>query len=276
MKEKNWPGREVLISGNWISVQSFVFPMKTPIYRNYTKIFWENRFPKKPSTIFIPTKKTGPYKIGERMLMRKLFTAILSSALIWISLTCAAKDFTPGQTYYIIGRQVWVRSAPNTDEKAYNYWRFGESVTYVRSENGFALVSIPDRDIEQYVYEDYLGDTSEMEARKKPYTDWVLTLDRHFDQLVAWRIQLEQNAQTKESLAEAIQEEEKQLTWERGYMANSNLPPDVLEDLTKVSLALTNLAEVLRKWDNDYSGEAWSDFCYYMNPAYTKLGERYR
>lgn len=115
-----------------------------------------------------------------------------------------------------------------------------------------------------------------MEARKKPYTDWVLTLDRHFDQLVAWRIQLEQNAQTKESLAEAIQEEEKQLTWERGYMANSNLPPDVLEDLTKVSLALTNLAEVLRKWDNDYSGEAWSDFCYYMNPAYTKLGERYR
>ena len=120
------------------------------------------------------------------MLMRKLFTAILSSALIWISLTCAAKDFTPGQ-------------------KAYNYWRFGESVTYVRSENGFALVSIPDRDIQQYVYEDYLGDTSEMEARKKPYTDWVLTLDRHFDQLVAWRIQLEQNTQTKESLAEAIQ-----------------------------------------------------------------------
>lgn len=208
--------------------------------------------------------------------MRKQFTVMLSLALMLLALTCSAKDFIPGQTYYITGRQVWVRSAPDTSGQPDQYWRFGEPVTYMRSENGFALVSVPDRDIAQYVYADYLGDIDEMEAKKKPYTDWILTLDRHFDQLTAWRIQLETNAQTKESLAEAILEKERLLTRERGYMANSNLPPDVLENLNKVSFALTDLAEVLRKWDNDYSGEAWSDVCYYMDPFYMKLDQLYR
>ena len=103
--------------------------------------------------------------------MRKLFTVMFSLTLMLIGLTCAAKDFIPGQTYYITGRQVFVRLEPNTGGETYGYWRFGTPVTYVRSENGFALVSRPNENTTLYVYADYLGDVSEMKAKKKPYTD---------------------------------------------------------------------------------------------------------
>lgn len=211
--------------------------------------------------------------------MRKLFTGLMVLGLMLVSLTCSAKSFEFGEMYYITGRQVWLRNEPNTGSEAYRYWRFGEPVVYFGSENGFALVAVPEleTDSKMYVYEEFLGTLEEVNAKKRPYSDWVFILDRQLDRLIILQQEIELEGYVPEYLDKFIMEEKNRILEDRKIMANANIPANVLADLNDVSLVLEDMVNLLIAWDNDFSGEVWSDVAYHkLFPAYDKLEQLYR
>ncbi|MBQ6913009.1 MAG: hypothetical protein IJQ30_01970, partial [Acidaminococcaceae bacterium] len=87
-----------------------------------------------------------------------------------------------GQTYYITGRNVWIRDEPNTNIEAIASYRFGEPVTllgvegngkwgHVRLCNGW----------DRYVHMDYVGPMSAVKAKQKDTSLLLITLDRVYD-----------------------------------------------------------------------------------------------
>ena len=73
-----------------------------------------------------------------------------------------------GQTYYITGRNVWIRDEPNTNIEAIASYRFGEPVTLLGVEgNGkWAHVRLCNG-WDRYVHMDYVGPMSAVKVKQK-------------------------------------------------------------------------------------------------------------
>lgn len=210
--------------------------------------------------------------------MKKLRKGLLAFVLVIITgLPGVAGAFQRGEIYCIIGREVHRRTGPSLESQPVGYWRFGEPVEYLSSQDGFARVSLPQEAQIWYVHEDYLGSAPEMENRKKAYTDEILILDRQWDRMRQYYRELSKNQRPAAEIQQDVEALQRELLHTRESYTYRALPEDLREKLNWLSLTLTRMGKALVQWSPEYGEEVWSNICYNQwEPLYRDVGEEYR
>ena len=121
--------------------------------------------------------------------MRKIILLVLLFAVLFLNgLTAEAfptgENPVVGQTYYITGRNVWIRDEPNTNIEAIASYRFGEPVTLLGVEGGgkWAHVRLCNG-WDRYVSMDNLGSMYEVKTMQKETSLLLISLDRVYDDI---------------------------------------------------------------------------------------------
>ncbi|MBQ3366799.1 MAG: hypothetical protein IJG43_09000 [Acidaminococcaceae bacterium] len=187
-----------------------------------------------------------------------------------------------GQTYYITGRNVWIRDEPNTNIEAIASYRFGEPVTllgvegngkwgHVRLCNGW----------DRYVHMDYVGPMSAVKAKQKDTSLLLITLDRVYDDVERLMESMYPNGPNEKAPSPAQRTASCKALMQRLNDAGINLENsaasakaknDIRDFIGKMKVLINALAE----WDNGGEEQYTPYFLDTFMPAYDQVGDQYR
>ncbi len=187
-----------------------------------------------------------------------------------------------GQTYYITGRNVWIRDEPNTNIEAIASYRFGEPVTllgvegngkwgHVRLCNGW----------DRYVHMDYVGPMSAVKAKQKDTSQLLITLDRIYDDVERLMESMYPNGPNEKAPSPAQRTASCKALMQRLNDASINLENsaasakaknDIRDFIGKMKVLINALAE----WDKGGEEKYTPYFLDTFMPAYDQVGDQYR
>ncbi len=187
-----------------------------------------------------------------------------------------------GQTYYITGRNVWIRDEPNTNIEAIASYRFGEPVTllgvegngkwgHVRLCNGW----------DRYVHMDYVGPMSAVKAKQKDTSQLLITLDRIYDDVERLMESMYPNGPNEKAPSPAQRTASCKALMQRLNDAGINLENsaasakaknDIRDFIGKMKVLINALAE----WDKGGEEKYTPYFLDTFMPAYDQVGDQYR
>ncbi len=187
-----------------------------------------------------------------------------------------------GQTYYITGRNVWIRDEPNTNIEAIASYRFGEPVTllgvegngkwgHVRLCNGW----------DRYVHMDYVGPMSAVKAKQKDTSQLLITLDRIYDDVERLMESMYPNGPNDKAPSPAQRTASCKALMQRLNDASINLENsgasakaknDIRDFIGKMGVLINALAE----WDKGGDEKYTPYFLDTFMPVYDRVGDQYR
>lgn len=187
-----------------------------------------------------------------------------------------------GQTYYITGRNVWIRDEPNTNIKAIASYRFGEPVTLLGVEgNGqWAHVRLCNG-WDRYVHMDYLGPMSAVNAKQKTTSEFMIVLDRIYDDVERLMESMYPNGPNDKAPTQAERTAScKALTQRLNdlsiNLANSSVSANAKNDIYSLIQRVGNLVKYLETWDKGGDEKYTPYFLDNFVPEYDRIGELYR
>jgi len=187
-----------------------------------------------------------------------------------------------GQTYYITGRNVWIRDEPNTNIEAIASYRFGEPVTLLGVEgNGqWAHVRLCNG-WDRYVHMDYLGPMSAVKAKQKDTSEFMVTLDRVYDDVERLMESMYPKGPNDKAPAQAERIAScKALTQRLNDVSinlnNSTISANAKNDIYSLIQRVSNLVKYLETWDKGGEEKYTPYFLDNFMPEYDRIGELYR
>ncbi len=219
--------------------------------------------------------------------MKKITLLVLLFAILVLN-GLAAEAFPAGenpvvgQTYYITGRNVWIRDEPNTNIEAIASYRFGEPVTllgvegngkwgHVRLCNGW----------DRYVHMDYVGPMSAVKAKQKDTSLLLIALDRVYDDVERLMESMYPNGPNEKAPSPAQRTASCKALMQRLNDASINLENsaasakaknDIRDFIGKMKVLINALAE----WDKGGEEKYTPYFLDTFMPAYDQVGDQYR
>lgn len=194
------------------------------------------------------------------------------------------KDESPvvGQTYYITGRNVWIRDEPNTNIEAIASYRFGEPVTLLGVEgNGqWAHVRLCNG-WDRYVHMDYLGTMSAVKAKQKDTSAVMVALDRIYDDVERLVESMYPNnpndkKRTQEERTASCKALMQRLNDVSINLTNSAVSANAKNDIFKLIQRVSNLVKYLDTWDKGGEERYTPYFLDNFMPEYDRIGNLYR
>ena len=187
-----------------------------------------------------------------------------------------------GQTYYITGRNVWIRDEPNTNIEAIASYRFGEPVTLLGVEgNGkWAHVRLCNG-WDRYVHMDYVGPMSAVKVKQKNTSGFMIALDRIYDDVERLMESMYPNgpndkapspAQRKASCKALMQ----RLNDVNINLANAAVPANAKNEIRSLIQRMGNLVKYLETWEKGGEEKYTPYFLDEFMPEYDRIGELFR
>ena len=219
----------------------------------------------------------------------------MNRIVLWILLTVTVflnglnaeafpKGETPvaGQTYYITGRNVWIRDEPNTNIEAIASYRFGEPVTLlgVEGKGKWAHVRLCNG-WDRYVHMDYLGPMSAVKAKQKNTSEFMITTDRIYDDVERLMESMYPNDPDKKAPTQAQRTAScKALTQRLNDVSinlnNSAVSVSAKNDIYSLIQLVSNLVKYLETWDKGGEEKYTPYFLDNFMPEYDRIGDLYR
>ena len=219
--------------------------------------------------------------------MKRVTLLVLLFAVLFINGLIAEafpKGESPvvGQTYYITGRDVLIRDEPNTNIEAIASYRFGEPVTLLGVEgNGqWAHVRLCNG-WDRYVYMDYLGPMSAVNAQQNDTSVFMIILDRIYDDVERLMESMYPNGPNDKAPTQAERTAScKALTQRLNdlsiNLANSSVSANAKNDIYSLIQRVGNLVKYLETWDKGGDEKYTPYFLDNFVPEYDRIGELYR
>ena len=187
-----------------------------------------------------------------------------------------------GQTYYITGRNVWIRDEPNTNIEAIASYRFGEPVTLlgVESNGKWAHVRLCNG-WDRYVHMDYLGPMSAVKAKQKNTSEFMIALDRIYDDVERLMESLSPNGPNDKAPAQtqrltSCKALAQRLNDVSINLANATVPASAKNDIYNLIQRVGNLVKYLEIWDKGGEEKYTPYFLDEFMPEYDRIGDLYR
>lgn len=187
-----------------------------------------------------------------------------------------------GQTYYITGRNVWIRDEPNTNIEAIASYRFGEPVILLGVEgNGtWAHVRLCNG-WDRYVHMDYLGPISTVKAKEKNSSEFMITLDRIYDDTERLMEAMYPNGPNDKPPAPVQRNAScKALTQRLNDVSinliNSSVSAKAKNEIYGLIRQVENLVKYLETWDKGGEEKYTPYFLDAFMPEYDRIGGLYR
>jgi uncharacterized protein YgiM (DUF1202 family) len=187
-----------------------------------------------------------------------------------------------GQTYYITGRIVWIRDEPNTNVEAIASYRFGEPVTLlgVESNGQWAHVRLCNG-WDRYVHMDYLGPMSAVKAKQKDTSEFMVALDRIYDDVERLMESMYPNGPNDKAPTQAGRIAScKALTQRLNDVSinlnNSTVSANAKNDIYSLIQRVGNLVKYLETWDKGGEEKYTPYFLDNFMPEYDRIGGLYR
>ncbi len=185
-----------------------------------------------------------------------------------------------GQTYYITGRDVWIRDEPNTDVPAVATYRFGEPVVLLGTEGTWAHVRLVNG-WDRYVHMDYVGTKEVVQAKLKPTTECMLTLDRIYDDAERLMESMYPNGpgdkapkpEVRKASCASFLKRIEDLDSQVGHTA---MPETARRDIRGLAAKVRNLVNFLQTWENGGEDKYTPYFLDEFVPEYDRVGDLYR
>ena len=219
--------------------------------------------------------------------MKKITLLVLLFAILVLNgLTAeafpAGESPVIGQTYYITGRNVWIRDEPNTNIEAIASYRFGEPVTLLGVEgNGkWAHVRLCNG-WDRYVHMDYVGPMSAVKAKQKDTSLLLITLDRVYDDVERLMESMYPNGPNEKAPSPAQRNASCKALMQRlndvsinleNSAASAKAKNDIRDFIGKMGVLINALAE----WGNGGEEKYTPYFLDTFMPAYDQVGDQYR
>lgn len=187
-----------------------------------------------------------------------------------------------GQTYYITGRNVWIRDEPNTNIEAIASYRFGEPVTLLGVEgNGkWAHVRLCNG-WDRYVHIDYVGPMSAVKAKQKDTSEFMTTLDRIYDDTERLMESMYPNGPNDKAPAPAQRKAFcKALTQRLNdlsiNLAHASVSAKAKNEIYGLIQRAGNLVKYLDTWEQGGEEKYTPYFLDAFMPEYDRVGDLYR
>ena len=187
-----------------------------------------------------------------------------------------------GQTYYITGRNVWIRDEPNTNIEAIASYRFGEPVALLGVEgNGqWAHVRLCNG-WDQYVHMDYVGPMSLVKAKQKNTSGFMIALDRIYDDVERLMGSMYPNNPGGKAPAQAQRTASCKALVQRLNdvninLANSSAAVNAKNEIRSLIQRMGNLVRYLENWDKGGEEKYTPYFLEEFMPEYDRIGDLYR
>lgn len=187
-----------------------------------------------------------------------------------------------GQTYYITGRNVWIRDEPNTNIEAIASYRFGEPVTLLGVEgNGLWAHVRLCNGWDRYVHMDYLGPMSAVKAKQKNTSEFMIALDRIYDDVERLMESMSPNGPNAKAPAQTQRTASCKALAQRLNdvninLANASVPANAKNDIYSLIQRVSNLVKYLEIWDKGGEEKYTPYFLDEFMPAYDRIGDLYR
>ena len=187
-----------------------------------------------------------------------------------------------GQTYYITGRNVWIRDEPNTNIEAIASYRFGEPVALLGVEgNGqWAHVRLCNG-WDRYVHMDYVGPMSLVKAKQKNTSGFMIALDRIYDDVERLMGSMYPNNPGGKAPAQAQRTASCKALVQRLNdvninLANAAVPANAKNEIRSLIQRVGNLVRYLENWDKGGEEKYTPYFLEEFMPEYDRIGDLYR
>ena len=187
-----------------------------------------------------------------------------------------------GQTYYITGRNVWIRDEPNTNIEAIASYRFGEPVTLLGVEgNGqWAHVRLCNG-WDRYVHMDYVGPMSLVKAKQKSTSGFMIALDRIYDDVERLMESMYPNNPGRKAPGQAQRTASCKALMQRLNdvninLANSSATVNAKNEIRSLIQRVGNLVRYLENWDKGGEEKYTPYFLEEFMPEYDRIGDLYR
>jgi len=187
-----------------------------------------------------------------------------------------------GQTYYITGRNVWIRDEPNTNIEAIASYRFGEPVTLLGVEgNGkWAHVRLCNG-WDRYVHMDFLGPMAAVKAKQKNTSQLMIALDRIYDDVERLMESMyptgpNDKAPTQAQRSAACKALTQRLNDAGINLTNSSVPANAKNEIYSLIQRVGNLVGYLETWDKGGEEKYTPYFLDNFMPEYDRIGDQYR
>ena len=185
-----------------------------------------------------------------------------------------------GQTYYITGRNVWIRDEPNTNIAPVAAYRFGEPVKLLEVKGDWARVKMVNG-WERYAHIDYVGAQDVLLSKMKASTECMMELDRIYEDVERLMESMYPNgpdakapapAERKNSCAKLTD----RLNAMRKLLEATAMPGAVRNEIRSLTNKLETLIGFLNEWDNGGEAKYTPYFLENFMPEYDRIGELYR
>ena len=219
--------------------------------------------------------------------MKKITLLVLLFAMLFLNGLIAEafpKGENPvmGQTYYITGRNVWIRDEPNTNIEAIASYRFGEPVTLLGVEGSgkWAHVRLCNG-WDRYVHMDYVGPMSAVKAKQKNTSEFMIAIDRIYDDVERLVESLYPNGPNDKIPSPAQRSASCKALTQRLNDVNINLycssvPANAKNEIRNLIKRVGNLVNYLETWDKGGEEKYTPYFLDNFMPEYDRIGDLYR
>jgi len=185
-----------------------------------------------------------------------------------------------GQTYFITGRNVWIRDEPNTNIAPVAAYRFGEPVRLLEVKGNWARVKMVNG-WERYAHIDYVGTQEVLLSKMKASTECMMELDRIYDDVERLMESMYPNgpdakaptpAERKTSCAKLTD----RLNAMRKLLEGTVMPGEVRNEILSLTNKVETLIGFLNEWEHGGEAKYTPYFLEKFMPEYDRIGELYR
>ena len=217
--------------------------------------------------------------------MKNVFLALLLVVSVFADALSAealnrGEQVNIGQTYYITGRNVWIRDEPNTNIEPVAAYRFGEPVTMLGVEGDWAHVRLCNG-WDRYVHINYVGTQDVVKGKLKAATECILELDRIYDDVERLMESMYPNGPNDKAPKPAARKTSCAKLTDRLNAMNRQLDQTAMPEAARNEIrSLVNkvgqLIHFLNEWENGGQEKYTPYFLDEFMPEYDRIGDVYR
>ncbi|HAT98109.1 MAG: SH3 domain-containing protein [Acidaminococcaceae bacterium] len=185
-----------------------------------------------------------------------------------------------GDTYYITGRNVWIRDEPNTNIEPVAAYRFGEPVKLLEVKGDWAHVKLVNG-WDRYVHIDYVGSQEIVQSKLKATSECMLELDRIYDDVERLMESMYPNDPNEKAPAPADRKNAcakltDRLNAMRKLLEGTSMPDAARNEIRSLTAKVETLIGFLNEWDTGGLEKYTPYFLDEFMPEYDRIGDLYR
>ena len=185
-----------------------------------------------------------------------------------------------GDTYYITGRNVWIRDEPNTNIEPVAAYRFGEPVKLLEVKGDWAHVKLVNG-WDRYVHIDYVGTQEIVQGKLKATSECMLELDRIYDDVERLMESMYPNDPNAKAPAPsdrktACTKLKDRLNTMGKLLEGTAMPEPARNEIRTLAKKVESLIGFLNEWDHGGDAQYTPYFLDEFMPEYDRIGDLYR